>query len=249
MPDAAVDELYEMITAREKDWAVSFASPDEAVSEAKRIAKTANRPIVISDTQDNPGAGGDANTTGMLKALVDGKVERAALGVFYDPEAVAAAKVAGVGATIRIALGGRSGVEGDAPYEGAFEVEHLSDGRCVFDGPMLHGTQVDLGGVACLKIDDVRVIVSATKAQMFDRNLYRVGGVQPEQMKILVNKSSVHFRADFGPISEAILIAKAPGPMKADPADLPWTRLSPGMRVSPGGPKFTRKSELLRGNK
>jgi microcystin degradation protein MlrC len=212
------------------------------VSEAKRLAAIASRPIVIADTQDNPGAGGDANTTGMLKALVDGKAEGAALGVFFDPDAVAAAQAAGVGATIKIALGGRSGVEGDAPYEGVFEVEHLSDGRCVFDGPMFHGAQVDLGGVACLKVDDVRIVVSATKVQMLDRNLYRIGGIQPEQMKILVNKSSVHFRADFGPISEAILVAKAPGPMKADPADLPWTRLSPGMRVSPGGEPFTRRS-------
>jgi microcystin degradation protein MlrC len=40
-------------------------------------------------------------------------------------------------------------------------------------------------------------------------------------MKILVNKSSVHFQADFQAIAEAILVAKAPVPMAADPADFP----------------------------
>lgn len=40
-------------------------------------------------------------------------------------------------------------------------------------------------------------------------------------MKILVNKSSVHFRADFQDIAEAVLVATAPGPMTADPAELP----------------------------
>jgi len=58
-------------------------------------------------------------------------------------------------------------------------------------------------------------------------------------MKILVNKSSVHFRADFEAIAEAILVAKAPGPMAADPADLPWEHLAPDMRVRPLGPSFS----------
>lgn len=38
------------------------------------------------------------------------------------------------------------------------------------------------------------------------------------------NTSSVHFRADFAPIASAILVAKAAGPMAADPADLAWSR-------------------------
>jgi microcystin degradation protein MlrC len=103
---------------------------------------------------------------------------------------------------------------------------------------MMNGMQAELGPVACLRVDDVLIAVSSSKAQMLDRNLYRVAGIQPEDMKILVNKSSVHFRADFEPIAEAILVAKAPGPMTADPADLPWTRLAPGIRMSPGGEAF-----------
>ena len=36
----------------------------EAVTEAKRRARTASKPIVIADTQDNPGGGGHGDTTG-----------------------------------------------------------------------------------------------------------------------------------------------------------------------------------------
>ncbi|WP_246770167.1 MlrC C-terminal domain-containing protein, partial [Bordetella pertussis] len=84
----------------------------------------------------------------------------------------------------------------------------------------------------------VRVIVSSNKSQTLDRNLIRLGGIDPEDLAILVVKSSVHFRADFEPIAHAVLIAKAPGPMQADPADLPWTRLAPGMRTRPRGRPF-----------
>ena len=68
---------------------------------------------------------------------------------------------------------------------------------------------------------------------MADRSLYRFVGIEPTEQAILVNKSSVHFRADFAPIAEQILVAAAPGPMIADPADLPWTRLRDGVRLRP----------------
>ena len=149
------------------------------------------------------------------------------------------ATAAGVGNTVRLRLGGQSGVAGDSPFEGDFVVETLSPGKLRYDGPMMHGMDVDLEAVAGLRLGGVRVVVSATKTQMLDRNLFRVGGVQPEEMAILVVKSSVHFRADFQPIAHEVLVAKAPGPMQADPADLPWTRLQPGIRVKPLGRAFT----------
>jgi len=236
--DAAVDTLYDTMLRDETQWQVPFLSPDDAVREAMRLAAGATRPVVIADTQDNPGAGADSNTTGLLRALVRHGAQQAALGLFWDPDAAARAHAAGVGATLELTLGGRSGAPGDEPYTASFDVVALTDGRCRYDGPMMNGMQADLGPVACLAIGGVRIAVSSTKAQMLDRNLYRVAGIEPERMKILVNKSSVHFRADFTPIAEAILVAKAPGPMLADPADLPWRRLAPGIRLRPGGAAF-----------
>ncbi|HDR9487185.1 TPA: M81 family metallopeptidase [Burkholderia aenigmatica] len=235
--DTAVQTLYDTMLADEAKWQVPFLTPDDAVLEAMRLAADASKPVVIADTQDNPGAGGDSNTTGLLRALLRHGAQDAALGLLWDPAAVAAAWRAGVGARVELSLGG-SGVPGDEPFRGCFEVVALSDGVCRYDGPMMNGMQADVGPVACLRIDGVRIVVSAGKAQMLDRNLYRVGGVEPEAMKILVNKSSVHFRADFQDIAHAVLVAKAPGPMQADPADLPWTRLARGMRTRPMGDAF-----------
>jgi len=242
-PDAAAvehvtDELYRQVLELEPEWSPDFLEPAEAVRRAQALAAGASRPIVIADTQDNPGAGGDANTTGMLRALVEANAQNAALGLLYDPDAVRAATAAGIGQTVTLSLGGQSGVAGDSPFTGEFVVETLSPGKLRFDGPMMHGMDVDLGAVVGLRIGGVRVVVSASKAQMLDRNLFRVGGVQPEEMGILVVKSSVHFRADFQPIAHEVLVAKAPGPMQADPADLPWTRLQPGIRVRPQGRPF-----------
>jgi microcystin degradation protein MlrC len=241
----AVQMLYDRMLQTEAQWRVPFLTPDEAVAQALRLSAGATRPVVIADTQDNPGAGADSNTTGMLRALLSHQVEDAALGLLWDPEAAAQAHAAGVGATVELTLGGRSGVPGDTPFTGRFEVLALSNGSCRYDGPMMHGMQVTLGPSACVRIGGVKVALSSTKAQMLERNLYRMVGIEPEAMKILVNKSSVHFRADFEPIAHAVLVAKAPGPMLADPADLPWQRLAPGIRLAPLGPAFTAPAQHL----
>ena len=235
--EAAVESLTNHVNERESEWWIDLYKPNDAVQEAMRQSKTANGPVVIADTQDNPGAGGNSNTTGMLRALVENQAEDAALGVLFDPEAAEAAHKIGVGKTITLALGGEPAL-GDQPFEGTFSIEYLSDGKLTVKGPMMRGAKISLGPTVCLRIGGVRVVVGSSKVQMLDRELYRVAGVEPEQMKILVNKSSVHFRADFTPIAHSTIVAESPGPMVADPINLPWKRLTPGIRIRPNGPVF-----------
>lgn len=236
--DAAADEVKALVDRNEPAFAGRVYEPDEGVKEAMRIAAQASKPVVISDTQDNPGAGGDSNTTGMLRALVENDAQNAALGLFYDPQAALAAQAAGVGATIRLAIGGQSGIPGDAPFEADFIIEAVSDGTTPVSGPFYGNTVMHLGPSACLRIGGVRVAVASQKVQMADRGLFRYLGIEPETEAILVNKSSVHFRADFEPIAETILVCAAPGPMAVSPALLSWTKLRPGIRLSPLGQAF-----------
>ncbi|MCA6116969.1 M81 family metallopeptidase [Bradyrhizobium sp. WSM 1738] len=236
--DAAADKIAALVESHENDFDGRIYSPDEGVRLAMELAKSATRPIIIADTQDNPGAGGDSDTTGMLRALVRNKAS-GATGVIYDPASARAAHAAGVGATATLSLGGKSGIPGDSPYKETFVIEKLSDGKFVAPGPYYGGRDMDMGPSACLRIGDIRVVVASYKAQLADQSMYRYVGIEPTEQKILVNKSSVHFRADFEPIAEKILICAAPGAMPADTADLPWTRLRPGIRIKPNGPAFT----------
>jgi microcystin degradation protein MlrC len=236
--DAAADAITNLVIGHESSFDGRIYTPDEGVRHAMELAARASKPIVIADTQDNPGAGGDSDTTGMLRALVRNHARRAAIGVIYDPASAKAAHAAGVGATVTLALGGKSGVPGDAPYKETFVVENLSDGKFVAPGPYYGGRDMEMGPSAALRIGDVRVVVSSHKAQLADQAMYRYVGIEPTEQAILVNKSSVHFRADFEPIAEKLIICAAPGAMPADTAALPWTRLRPGIRVKPNGPSF-----------
>jgi microcystin degradation protein MlrC len=236
--DAAADNIVSLVISHENDFDGRIYDPDDGVRHAIELAKHAKKPIVIADTQDNPGAGGDSDTTGMLRALVRNNASKAAIGVIYDPESAEIAHAAGEGATVTLALGGKSGILGDAPYKETFVVEKLSDGKFIAPGPYYGGRKMKMGPSACLRIGDVRIVVSSHKAQLADQAMYRYVGIEPTEQSILVNKSSVHFRADFEPIAEKIIICAAPGAMPADTAALPWTRLRPGIRVKPNGPAF-----------
>ena len=201
--------------------------------------RRASKPIVIADTQDNPGAGGDSDTTGMLRALVRNNAHRAATGVIYDPESAKAAHAAGVGATVTLALGGKSGIPGDAPYRGNLRRRktlrrQLRRARPVFWRPRRWTWARPPACASAMSASSS----SSHKAQLADQAMYRYVGIEPTEQAILVNKSSVHFRADFEPIAEKLLICAAPGAMPADTAALPWTRLRPGIRIKPNGPPF-----------
>ncbi|MGD1876227.1 MAG: M81 family metallopeptidase [Kiloniellaceae bacterium] len=236
--DKAADNLFEAALERESAFALEALQPTEAVREAMRIAAHSDKPVVLADAQDNPGGGGNSDTTGLLRALISEGAVGAVLANLYDPAAAKAAHAAGEGAEITVALGGHSKVPGDAPLEATFKVLRLGDGQCTGTGPFYKGAHMKLGPTALLEKDGVRVAVASAKVQLADQAMLRHLGIEPADQKILALKSSVHFRADFQPIAEAVLVVVAPGPVVLDNRDLPFRHLRAGLRIMPGGPVF-----------
>ena len=238
--DAAADRLAAGIAAREAEFAGKLWTPEEAVSHAIGKGASAGKPVILADTQDNPGAGADSDSVGLLAELIRQDAQGAALGVLCDPESAAAAHAAGEGAGIDLRLGGKSGFEGHAPLEGHFAVEALSDGRFDASGPFYKGSRMQLGPMALLRAGGVRVVVSSRKQQAADQAMFTHLGLDPAAQKILVLKSSVHFRADFQALAGEVLVVEAPGPNLADHYKLNYRNIREGTRLSPLGPVFSR---------
>lgn len=235
-PDAVareVDAFHAAVMAREAGFGLDIASVAEAVSLARAHDGRPGHPLVLADTQDNPGAGGNADTTTLLKALVAADVPGTLAGVIWDPEAAAQAHAAGAGATVELALGARTGFPGETPLSGRFHVAALGDGRFTGTGPFYRGGRFELGPMALVTIGHTRIVVASRKQQAADQAMFRHVGVEPSAACVLMLKSSVHFRADFGPIAGRVVLVGAPGPNPADPGVLPFTRLPEGMRLRP----------------
>ena len=213
---AAADELIADIEARESEFSGRLYSTAEAVSEAMRLSSDARDPVILADSQDNPGGGGSGDTTEILRELVLQRAKKALVGVISDPAAVKLAQAAGVNKAIDIELGGRSGFPGNYPLTGEYRVLALSEGRFRASGPMLAGAEVDLGPTALLEVGGVRVVVGSKPVQTMDRAMFSHLGIEPVEQNIIAIKSSVHFRNDFQHICTAVLPVIAPGPVIVD---------------------------------
>ena len=221
-----------------------MVSAADAVRQARLIASEADKPVVICDPQDNPGAGGSGDTTGLLRALIEGQAQDAWLGMLWDPQAAALAHEHGVGAAVDVTLGGRfsDGSPQNEPLTERVVVERITDGNFKFTGPMYGGAQAKLGPMALLKIDrddcDVHIIVSTIRTQNADCEVFRTMGIQPEQRKILVVKSAAHFLADYEPIACEIIFAQADGLNPCVIDQMKYRNLRHGVRLGPNGPVY-----------
>ena len=228
--DAAADALLVDLVAREMEFAGDVLTAADAVAVA--LAEPAG-PVVIADTQDNPGGGGPGDTTGLLAELIRQGASGAVVCSICDPASAAACHQAGEGAVVRLSLGGKSD---GLPLESSATVLALREGAFALTGPMSAGNVADLGRCALVELPGgVRVVVASRRIQAYDQAILRHVGVDPAATRILALKSSVHFRADFTSLARRILVAAAPGPVTADPAVLPFRFVRPGVRRRPGG--------------
>ena len=205
------DKVVAEFIASEPTFDTRLVDPRDAVRQAMATDGT----VVLADVQDNPGAGGASDTTGLLAALFAEGAQNALLGVMHDPRIARQAHAAGVGARFRCALGGRSGPDGVQPFEAEFEVLALSDGNIVYSGEMYGGGTARVGPSCMLRVvdanADIRVVVSSVRTQCLDQAFFTHFGADPAESGIVCVKSTVHFRAAFDPIASAVLNVAAPG--------------------------------------
>ncbi|MFN0197164.1 MAG: M81 family metallopeptidase [Planctomycetaceae bacterium] len=196
------------------------------IEEAIRYSQSQSEGLVIfADGSDNPGGGAPCDGTVALKALIDAKFERAIVGVMADPETVAQAHRAGVGATIPARIGGKVDNRHGATIEIDAYVKTLGDGDYIYQGDMMRGVRGNLGRMAVLIIGGVTVVLSENRHQLLDAEMLRCVGIMPERYRFLVVKSAVHFRADFGPMASAIFDADTPGIHRPDFSNYNYRRL------------------------
>lgn len=237
------ERLATQILAAESAITEALYAPAEAVRLALAEG-SGEAPWVLADTQDNPGGGGSSDTTGLLQALIDAKADDALLGLMVDPVLAEIAHTIGVGGQIEAPLGGRHGPSGVQPVAGPFRIEALGNGRFIAQSAMYAGARMELGPMALVRVvraPGVQVVVASRRVQLADLAMLAHLGVDPRKLKILAVKSSVHFRAAFQELAERILVVKAPGHVLAEPADLPFCKLRPGVRIGPRSGEVTHR--------
>lgn len=227
--ERAASEIERAILDAEPQFNSRLIGAETAIQKA---LASANPPVVIADPQDNPGAGGTGETTGLLRGLLEARVPDAVLSMIHDPAAAEAAHQAGLGSEISVLIGGRFR-EFSQPVSATVQVAALADGPFRFTGPMYGGATANLGPIAQLKIagTGVSVVVGSGRTQNADQEMFRVAGIEPAEHRIVCVKSSVHFLADYHGIASEILFAVTPGANVCRLDQIKYSRLRPGVRL------------------
>jgi microcystin degradation protein MlrC len=201
-------EAARQIWAMREDFLVSYPQPEEAIAQA--LAHPGS-PVVINETSDNPGCAAPGDGTHLLRALLDIAPADAVFSGIRDPDVVRQAHAAGVGATIEIALGGKTDELHGRPIECSAYVKVLTDGETVLEAATGRGWRLPLGPTALLLVGGVEVIVFSLNVQTFDRTPLILHGIDPLCRKLVALKSSQHFRSGFEDLAAAIIPTDPPG--------------------------------------
>ena len=228
------DKLDEALISRESSLSSPLYSSLDAVTEAlKKIG--GGKPIILADVQDVAGAGSTTETTELLETLAKAGVRNTALAAFCDKDAVAIAHQVGIGGEFSCTLGGKLSGTDHPGFEGTFRVAALSNGQFRFTGEMMAGLTANIGLTAAIDLishdSEIRIVATTERIQPVDRATLTHLGIDLTKLDLLVLKSVVHFRADFEPLADEILLVAAPGFSPCVLTADKFPRLRPGVRL------------------
>jgi microcystin degradation protein MlrC len=178
----------------------------EAVALA-RGGKPGDKPLVVADYTDNPGGGGYGDATAFLRGLVEAGVESVAFHAICDPDAVREGMRAGIGATARLTLGGKTDpAMGGGPLSLDGEVVCLTNGKFIAHGPMGGGVERNYGPSLVFRVGGIDIVVITNNGQATDLGQFTSLGIDPTRYRTVAVKSMQHFRAAFEPIAREIVL-------------------------------------------
>lgn len=218
------DELGAFAWSRRDEFQPDLIDVDDAI----RAAMSASSgPVILADVADNTGAGAGGDDTEILQGLIAHRARSAVLVPMFDPELVSEAVKAGVGATLTTSIGGKLDRGGTSVAVDAY-VRAITDGVYTNDGPMSTGARTSMGTTVVLEIDGpggIEIVCTSVQRAPHDLQMLRSVGIEPTNRKIIVVKSSVHYRAAFEPIAAEILEVDAGGLAAASWDRLPFRNL------------------------
>lgn len=207
------------------DFGVPTADADTCITRALQT-DAAVQPVFISDSGDNPTAGGVGDVPYMLSRLLALNVPDAVYASLPDAAAIEIIRAAGVGATVALALGGKLDPVHGTPLAVTGRVLAFVAG----DNPQ-----------AVVQVDGVRVIVTQRRRPFHYERDFQALGIEPTQHALVVVKIG-YLEPDLKRMARTAYLALTPGAVNQDIVKLPYQRvtrpvfpLDPDMRWAPPG--------------
>jgi microcystin degradation protein MlrC len=220
---AAADELAGALWEAREHFTPSL--PDAAAAVALAL-RAQSLPAVIVDTGDNVGGGSAGDGTVVLAELLRQGASDSVV-MLYAPEEVRACTSAGLGAEVRLTVGGKvDRMHGDPlPVRGTVRLLH--EGTYV-EAEVRHGGKRTnyMGPTALLEMAGRNLLaLTALRHPPFSLGALTCLGIEPRRMRVLVVKAAVAYKAAYAPVAGTIIEADTPGLTAVNPHRLPYRNI------------------------
>jgi microcystin degradation protein MlrC len=172
----------------------------ECIEKANGLA---TKPVVISDSGDNPTGGGTGDRAEVVAALVRHKVKQGLVAGIADRPATDACYQAGTGATLQLRIGGTIDPQGGTPVPVTATVVKLSS----TDNPLERQAVVDVDGIS--------VVLTARRRPFHEIKDFTILGLDPSRFKIVVVKAG-YLVPEIAAIANPNLMALTGGAVNQD---------------------------------
>jgi microcystin degradation protein MlrC len=231
-PDAAqamVDELLGAAWQARREFMFEIEPLEASVRRAKTLGAPSQLPVVLLDHYDNCASGGTMDTTDTLREIIRQDLDDVVFFGIYDPEAVAQAVDAGVGATITLSIGAKLPMPqlpvASAPLTVTGVVQTISSGAFRLKGGLTPGLQIYMGRTVVLDTGKVQIVLLSRHIEPTAQEMLQVLGIDPSRKKYVAIKSRVHWRADLGKIAREIVECAGVGVCTSDYGQLTFRKV------------------------
>jgi microcystin degradation protein MlrC len=189
----------------------------DAAQAVKQAIQSESPPVILVEMGDNIGGGSPGDSTFILTELIQQNASGFVV-VVYDPEAVQTGIQTGVGGTVSLEVGGKADdLHGDpVPIRGTVRLIH--DGQYIETQPRHGGVRYhDQGLTTVVAVGDSLVVLTSRRQTPFSlQQLYSLG-IDPTEMRMIVVKAAVAYRAAYEPIAGQIIEVDTPGLTAVNP--------------------------------
>jgi microcystin degradation protein MlrC len=191
------------------------------IERALFAARESNAMSVLADTADNAGGGAPSDNVSLLEAMLKQGTRDAAFGAIWDPITAETCAEAGVGTKLQLRLGGKAGAASGMPLDVTATVKAVHP---KFYQTGLSGSRVAMGLTVWIEVDGIDVVVNSKRTQVFCPDAFTGLGIDLSTKRIVVVKSSQHYQAGFGPLTETIIPVATPGAIQMNFAEIDYKK-------------------------
>jgi microcystin degradation protein MlrC len=207
LADAYAKNLAKKMWDLRRDFQFHIYSMQQAV---KMGMESEEMPFFLDELCDCTLGGASGDVVSSVRYLVENGVKNAVAVGIVDPESVSTAVKAGVGTTVRLAIGGKYCKEDNPPFDFEGKVTRIAE-NIIGDGTIHSGFETLVGKVAVVEGQGIEIVLIEYPGKIGGPSFLEKLGINPKEKKFIISKEGLNPLVTYKDTAAKILMVDSPG--------------------------------------